>query len=436
MSWQTESNEPPTDEDSMQGSQSPIDSTELPVVATSISTSENDDGVHVPETTTEQLSNAPQGPSQEQSIPIVNSAADTSKPALPADPASSSDAKNPPVSKDYGSNNIEMNAPSSQNTGTRINAITPKKQLKRTSSSVRLSMSFDGKAEVRIGDSPSPPKKQITSAFFSRPSGLQRSQSEIGPSKSKSFSDLDTSSGWQGPKIPGRSRDARTWEFYCDSDARDALTKTAERAQKGSALGVIGLIRAGSAGRKPLAPMSSNNQKSHLQRTGSGKRKALSKHEGLKSKLARTASSVARLETDASKLRHQQSEKDLKTSKQTDIWEDPQGDSDKENWVPGTCQRGTRPAASSSATTERGILQENTQLLSHSSSFKALMDKDITLSNRRQKQTRPGPGSTDKENFEVDDEVSAFIGGAKNGRADDELDAVQNLLSLSQGAWR
>ena len=39
-----------------------------------------------------------------------------------------------------------------------------------------------------------------------------------------------------------RSRDARTWEFYCDSDARNALTEQAEREEKGSATAAIGLI--------------------------------------------------------------------------------------------------------------------------------------------------------------------------------------------------
>ena len=306
---------------------------------------------------------------------------------------------------------------------------TPVKRLKRTSS-VRLSMSFDGKAEVIIGsDSPSPPRKILSPKLSSRPSTLQRSQSAIVPS-SQSFADIGTS---LARKSHGRSRDARTWQFYCDSDARNALTKTAEHEQRGSALGPIGLIRAGSSSRKPLTP-STKKQNSLLNRQDSGKRKHLAEHEGKKPKLARISSSVARLQS-------QKVETSVKVSgkgSQTEMWEDPAGDSDKENWEPGTQNRNPvehARAPKSTHASQRGVLQENFSILSESSSLGALMERENIQSNRRQKQSGAAY-LADKENIKLDEEVSAFMEGPKHTREEDDLDAVQNLLSLSQGAWR
>ena len=43
--------------------------------------------------------------------------------------------------------------------------------------------------------------------------------------------------------MSGRSRGARTWEFYCDSGARNASTEQAEREESGSATAAIEMIR-------------------------------------------------------------------------------------------------------------------------------------------------------------------------------------------------
>src|SRR5579859_6909130 len=95
-----------------------------------------------------------------------------------------------------------------------------------TPSQVRLSMSIEGKAEL-VSTSPSPPR-----ALAPRPSSssesvppqkrarnLHRSQSAL------PFAAQGTFSSTAAPFVPrlltGRSRDARTWEFCCDGDARD-----------------------------------------------------------------------------------------------------------------------------------------------------------------------------------------------------------------------
>ena len=52
--------------------------------------------------------------------------------------------------------------------------------------------------------------------------------------------------------MSGRSRGARTWEFYCDSDARNALTEQAEREESGSATAAFEMIRSQISDRKHI----------------------------------------------------------------------------------------------------------------------------------------------------------------------------------------
>ena len=313
----------------------------------------------------------------------------------------------------------------------------PRKRIKRASS-IRLSMSSDGKAQVVTGgNTPSPPSKlQTLSNSSRRSSGLQRSQSSVLPGEKQVPGVASTQSPWPPIRTHGRSRDARTWEFYCDSDARDALTKTAEDEQNGSALGAIRLIRSGSAGRGPLAP-SIKRQNSQLQRQDSGKRKTSGKSGYKKPKLARTTSSYARLQGAEEKLEVGSKDSALKSGSQPAIWREPSGDSDKENWEPGTCssQHRSRPTPSKElGTGRREILQENTRVPSHSSSLGAMMAKENLKPRRRLKQ-KAAAADEGKENVCVDEEVSAFMGESGIARKEDEMDAVQNLLSLSQGAW-
>ena len=127
-----------------------------------------------------------------------------------------------------------------------------------------------------------------------------------------------------------------------------------------------------------------------------------------------------------------------KPHSQLAIYQDASGDSDKENWVPGTQSSNPAPRMSQTNTkqslgSQRGVLQENTHIPSHSASLEALMSRDINQSNRREKKAQKH--SSGKVGSRVDTEVSKLMGETDLPREEDDLDAVQNLLSLSQGAW-
>ena len=264
--------------------------------------------------------------------------------------------------------------------------------LKRKSSAVRLSLSFDGKAEVVLGsDSPSPPKKPTLKAGRStRWPQLQRSQSVIA-STTEPETPLEVDvPDWRRSRAPGRSRDARTWEFYCDSDARNALTKNAEHDQNGSAQAVLGLLRSGSNSRKPLTPVQRENKPP--QRTENA---PVTKAAASRAKLGRAMSSSARLQT--STRERIPKPKKTKLGAEVEVWQDNFGDSDKENQNPN---------------------DDGNQRDSSQGSFGVSLPTSAG-----------GASDEGKEN-------NAVASPLKQPQAEAELDAVQNLLSLSQGAWR
>lgn len=273
--------------------------------------------------------------------------------------------------------------------------------LTRSSSMVRLAMTADGAFKIRTDNEPTPSPE--------KPRALPplNSQGTARASFSRSRSAISDAEAFrqsvQGQSKPvgagfGRSRDARTWEFYCDSTAKDALSIQAEAETAGSAVSAINLVRSNSfkSRAQALSPAlsKSNGRIGPISRDG-------------KSKLARTKSSLGRLQSfervvekasDSSKAHHLRS---------------PSGDSDKENWAPGTrasvnTLRRTEPSLSA-----RRVLQAN----------ESVIFRDATPANQR---SRPcgqlaegGQPSPSKEK-------------AKG----EELDCVQGLLSLSQGAWR
>ena len=317
----------------------------------------------------------------------------------------------------------------------------PADTLKQTSSHVRLSMSIDGKAEVttRTGSTPSPPRSQPGSTTMNPVSrsktGLQRSYSALEPCN-KSFSDA-MPVPYTRRSMTGRSRDARTWEFYCDSDARNALTEQAEREERGSATAVIGLIRSCSNSSKLLTP-NPNKRNAHSQKPDSTKRLKADFQKTGKPKLARATSSVARLQTANSNGQTQKAtfegEKKSKGDSQSAVWQEYDGDSDKENWEPGTqssSHRRRRPGHSHRAAR---ILEENFHVPSQTSSLDAMMNRK---GNTSRGSIAKSSGSEEKENSgpEVDDEIAAFM-GESGPREVEDLDCVQNLLSLSQAAWQ
>ena len=310
-------------------------------------------------------------------------------------------------------------------------------QLRRTSSLLRLSMSFDGKAEVTTGsgNSPSLPRSQFFTSSIdapSRPVVLQRSKSAVATVDQSSQDGHSFLPLLPRRTMTGRSRDARTWEFYCDSDARNALTAQAEQEQSGSAVGAIGLIR--SRSQKSMTP-NPNKRNAKVPKPESLKRLKPTSQLVQKPKLARAISSVARLQTVNGNTQIQalkRKDRDVKSSSQTVGYDD--GDSDKENWAPGTqisnVRRMPRPQ-----TSRRPVLGENAHMPSHSSSLDALMNRE-NITPRRLCSKKGESNGQVKAGSEVDDEVAGFMSGAKTAREDDDFDCVQNLLSLSQAAWQ
>ena len=265
-----------------------------------------------------------------------------------------------------------------------------KEPLKR-SSSVRLSMTAEGSVKIRTSNepTPSPPKER---------SRNQKSQTKIRRSISL-FEDLDAQKINQPSKSRllnadfGRSRDARTWEFYCDSSAKDALSTQAEAERNGSAVGAINLIRSNSQKSRgfpsPMSPaLSKGNVPMVTAKTKSGK-----------PKMMRAKSSLARL---------QSSERDTsvqkQSSKQSRHVRSPSGDSDKENWAPGTRMSENPLRRTQPSNNRRPILQSN---------------ESATFRDTRPQSNAAGRASTIKASARGDD-----------------LDCIQGLLSLSQGAWR
>ena len=233
--------------------------------------------------------------------------------------------------------------------------------------------------------------------------------------------------------MSGRSRDARTWEFYCDSDARNALTEQAELEESGSATAAIGLIRSHSNKSKTITP-NLNKRIAQTQKSDSAKRVKADGQKTGKPKLGRATSSIGRMQTTSSNSQFPKpAVKHTKSNSQTFIWQEQDGDSDKENWEPGTQTRNPpRPRPGRSRTTM--ILEESLRIPSQSSSLDALMSRESNTSRRR---SEKGSNFEGKENAGgvVDDEVAAFMGDS-GPREVEELDCVQNLLSLSQAAWQ
>ena len=317
----------------------------------------------------------------------------------------------------------------------------PEDTLKRNSSHIRLSMSIDGKAEVttRTGSTPSPPRAQAGSATMNpvprSKNGLQRSYSALEPGN-KSFSDT-MPVPYTRRSMTGRSRDARTWEFYCDSDARNALTEQAEREERGSATAVIGLIRSCSNSSKLLTP-NPNKRNAHSQKPDSTKRLKADFQKSGKPKLARATSSVARLQTANSNGRTQKTtyegEKKSKGGSQSAVWQEYDGDSDKENWEPGTQSSSHRRRRIGHSHRAARILEESFRVPSQTSSLDAMMNRE---GNPSRGSIAKSSSSEEKENNgpEIDDEIAAFM-GESGPREVEDLDCVQNLLSLSQAAWQ
>lgn len=273
------------------------------------------------------------------------------------------------------------------------------RSLKRVSSCVRLSMNAEGKAEIVTKDasSPSPPRRKQTLILpdvalhhttvpdFSRSQGLQRSAS-------------------------GRSRDSRSWEFWCDKESRSELESTAVKDASGSATGAIGLLRSAS-GRNVLGAVSAKRNSAFSTRNVPVKRSRL----GQTRPLQRASTSLGRLQGKHShsgaslpKLKHSGSAASLHIKG---------NDSDKENWSP------ERDSGSD--------LEDVGQLDGESGRLNVLQAQSHSRS--KSHGGKQSQSQSDVNDPEADAELADFMRG---GRKSDDLDCVQGLLSLSQGNWK
>lgn len=274
---------------------------------------------------------------------------------------------------------------------------------------VRLSITAEGAVKVRTSDqeTPSPPKERAPAPDLSsrRSSGLHRSKSAIGAAEMRAESSPNLANPKPADGKLGRSRDARTWEFYCDSEARDSLSSHAEHERNGSAVGAINLIRSQSQRqlRQMLAPVASRGNLRAPAPLGSN-------GQGSKPKLARAKSSLARLQSEGFDIG-----KGNGKGSRPQMARSPSGDSDKENWAPGTHLSQNPLRRTHAGWNGRPILVENDSILSYAGKLDGKGD-------------RIRGESDEKENREA-----ASMGMKEKGS---DLDCVQNLLSLRRGAWR
>ncbi|KAL1960434.1 hypothetical protein VTO42DRAFT_7733 [Malbranchea cinnamomea] len=300
--------------------------------------------------------------------------------------------------------------------------------------SLRISLSFDGEAILRKEDekTPSPPKLRdpVRISFSADGEAVVRTASEPSPCKNRasilsarqarfgtlrrchSVNSLGTTSGVSSlrERLFGRSRDSRAWEL-CDTDARSALSSTQGESRCGSitAKSKLGHV-------KSSTPQAARNTFMTPQGPPSVKR----------TKLSRTVSLSGRLESDSQLL---VATKDGPKS----FKEYYDGDSDKENWIPGTRISSVHQRRSTDRQRiAQGLTQrpgtENMQVLGKS---------------RRPNGVRPSlpTGSKHASALSQDENSGAALNlirgtNGNTSQVEEDFDCVQGLLSLSQGAWR
>ncbi|EAA61126.1 hypothetical protein AN5048.2 [Aspergillus nidulans FGSC A4] len=283
--------------------------------------------------------------------------------------------------------------------------------------SLRISMSADGQAVIRANGEPSPSKNRISMFPTRTPrlAGLRRSNSAVV---------LGTPRSLEREKSFGRSRDPRNWESIFDTDARSALaTPFSSQSTPKSALlsgGKRSLTRSLSARHPSLLTPNSDTQGTPITQAMRQKRQ----------KLSRTVSSLGRLESGRKAL-GEKFPSTLKNSKSAkDDLELEAGDSDKENWIPGTRVSQSRRRTVSSHT-HRPVLKD--------SNGRDGRPHDASTSGRSrwsQPSHRKTVGPSKSLSMSgLEGDVSAFMGGNAASQEED-LDCIQGLLSLSQGAWR
>jgi hypothetical protein len=296
------------------------------------------------------------------------------------------------------------------------------RRLKKTSSFVRLSMSFDGKASIvtKDGSSPSPPRAPPIIYPSTGSSGTPNSQDGRVDQNERlqARTSLRRSSS-------GRSRDSRAWEFWCDKEARSELEEKAEKESSGSAADAIGLLRSAS-GRSILGPLPGKRNLLLSRQPSEYKRARL---EDKRQPLQRASTFSGRFQSGSRNdaTSHAQKKPRLKHSGSAVSVYMPGNDSDKENWTPDSDRSlsGRREQQTSSSRPALGESRSGnvTRTTARGDTGKAAGRRD-------------GNENTDPE---ADAELVAFMRGERKSNStssEDDLDCVQGLLSLSQGNWR
>ena len=308
------------------------------------------------------------------------------------------------------------------------------RRLKRTSSGVRLAMTSDGKARLlEEGESsPSPPRPEPFIEPFSHRTSLRRSASSAGLDERLREAASEMAPRKLQRTASGRSRDSRTWEFWCDAEARNSLSEKANQEGSGSAADAIGLMKANR--RQALTPLP-GRRNIQLQRQSSAKPLKTGQAEKDKRPFGRASSSFGRLQTDKEEV-----QKHKKNDKKEDVEDSqlPGNDSDKENWEPNTAEiRHRRPQATQEGSKAgRKVLGENSTIMSQSNSLGSMMDKETRRTGWK------AINKSDAENArpEDDEEVAEFVGTRSNSgtsmSSGEDLDCVQGLLQLSRGNWK
>lgn len=282
---------------------------------------------------------------------------------------------------------------------------------------LRISMSSDGKAVVRTENEPSPSKNRVSmfSNRNTRFARLQRSNSTTALGNRRSSA------------IFGRSRDPRNWESFVDTDARSALS-TPAGSQTVSNVNSPKIFRSRS---QRLSNQNYAGKHNALTPNADSSNDMSQQAREKRRKLSRTVSSLGRLEsargTKLSSNPLKESQVVSNAKKDLDDFEGYFGDSDKENWLPGTRTSQVR-RRTVSHNSRRPVLGD-----SNTKDGRVNRNSNSISKNRRAREQSRKSG--DKILPETSADVSAFMAGGNGPSQEEDLDCIQGLLSLSQGAW-
>ena len=328
-----------------------------------------------------------------------------------------------PSSQDSGSGRVAYWAdrrstaprPSQDGSAETLGGGRSRRQLRKSASSVRLSMGADGNAKIVTEEDESSISLPQIQAFeppaSSAPATLHVDSDRLAQSDTPRDKPVQASRR----KPSGRSRDSRAWEFWCDRDARTELEEKANQEASGSAADAIGLIRS-SSGRGVLGSLSAKRQSlsrqgSAVKRVKTGRVPLLQRSHSVQNK--RPASFYSESDDTFAAPR-----KFKKTASGLGI-QMPMTDSDKENWSP---ERQSTVDLAEVEVDDEDVAESPAETANIFSSTK-FTQKSLGLSDSSEDdEETTTPTERERKSQSVSEE--------------EELDCVQGLLSLSQGNWR